>query len=134
MTLLSNFCFKVRQRDFDEPRITVINKRVIMAYNDLFKDLNAALKVNFKGHLSELRTYCFGLTRLFIATELLSHMFTTLRDKDIEVLERWLDLGIYTREGYSNSSDKKIGMDLNDRGISSSTGDIDSRGKPRSRL
>jgi hypothetical protein len=30
--------------------------------------------------------------------------------------------------------DKELGMDLNERGVSSSTGDFDSRGMPRSRL
>jgi hypothetical protein len=48
-------------------------------YIELFRDLNSALKDNFKGHMSELRSYCFGLTRLFIAVELMNHMLLTLR-------------------------------------------------------
>lgn len=64
----------------------------------------------------------------------MAHLYTSLREKDIEVVERWVALGIYNREGYSAGSDKKLGMDLNDKGLSSSVGDIDSRGKPRSRL
>ena len=74
-------------------------------YTELFKDINSALAVNFKGHMSELRNYCFGLTRLFIAVELMNHMLISLREKDIEILERWVSLGLYSREKYSQKMD-----------------------------
>lgn len=107
-SLVSYFlqCFQyAKQKDIDNARIIKITANVMENYIELFRDLNSALKVNFKGHMSELRSYCFGLTRLFIAVELMNHMLLTLRQKDIEVLERWISFGIYRRENYSKKMD-----------------------------
>ena len=63
----------------------------------------------------------------------------TMITKHIEVLERWIDLGIYLKNGipdkqYTSKMDKKLAMDTDPMGNPRGVGDIDSRGKPRSRL
>lgn len=42
--------------------------------------------------------------------ELFGFMFTTLREKDIEVVERWVALGIFKEEGYEKGKDWELGM------------------------
>ena len=63
----------------------------------------------------------------------------TMTTKNIEVLERWLDFGVYKKNGipekiYTNVMDRKLGMDTDPMGNYRGVGNIDHRGKPRSRL
>lgn len=92
------------------------------------------MDTKFKSQMGELRTYCFGLARLFIACELLGHFFTTLRQKDLEVVERWIDNGIFKKEEYDARIDKELALSLDERGKPACEGDMDSRGKIRSKL
>lgn len=90
--------------EITEARIDKINIKIVMEYNALFQDLNEAAKHKFQPHkdkdyLAELRNYCFGLTRLYIACELLKVVLLTYKSKNIEVVERWLEQGIYNKNG-----------------------------------
>ena len=63
----------------------------------------------------------------------------TMTSKNIEILERWLSFGVYQRFGVPDKvltvqMDKKLALDSDPLGNPQGTGDLDSRGRIRSRL
>ena len=55
------------------------------------------MKNGFKNKMGELRTYCFGLARVYIATLLQLSALFSMREKDIEVSNRWTKRGLFTQ-------------------------------------
>ena len=62
--------------------------------------------------MSELRTLCYGIARIFIALHLQTHVLRTLRSKDIEISSRWIDRGLYKPEKYDISKDRILALDV----------------------
>lgn len=81
-------------------------KPLILSYNELFGDLNNAIKNKFVGHFAELRTYCFALSRIFITLSLVEHYLMTFSSKDFEVVRRWVNEGLYTKEKFDGKFDR----------------------------
>jgi len=76
--------------------------------------LEQASQTAFKNRLAELRTYCFGLARIYISTNLQLRALASMRQVDIEISNRWTKRGLYIPEKFRAHSDRKIGLDLND--------------------
>lgn len=60
-------------------------------------------------------------------------MLTTLRDRDIDIVERWVEKGLFVEEGFDGKMDWEIGMGVVD-GKGTGVGDVDGRGVARSKL
>ena len=61
----------------------------------LTKDLENAIKYQFKKQFAELRSYCFGIARLYIAALLQLQAAALMSQTDIEVSMRWAHRGLY---------------------------------------
>jgi hypothetical protein len=55
------------------------------------------VKNGFKNKMGELRTYCFGLARVYIATLLQLSALFSMREIDTEVINRWTKRGLFTQ-------------------------------------
>ncbi len=84
--------------------------------------------------MGELRTYCFALAKVYIATLLQLSALFSMRQKDIEVSNRWTKRGLFTQQNYDFKIDRKIGLDLDPTNQINGAGDIDKRGKIRARF
>ena len=78
-----------------------------------------------------MRTYCFGLARIYTATLLQLRALTSMRQIDIEISNRWTKRGLFVPEEHNAKADKRIGLDLDDLNQPRGVGDVDSRGKLR---
>ena len=96
--------------------------------------MEEASKTGFKSKLGELRTYCFGLARIYIATLLQLRALSSMRQSDIEISNRWTKRGLYVPENYKLKTDRKIGLDLNDINAPRGVGELDARGHIRARF
>ena len=75
--------FKCREKGIESPELTSIMKPLILSYNELFGDLNNAIRNKFVGYFAELRTYCFALSKIFLTLSLLEHYLMTFSSKDL---------------------------------------------------
>lgn len=99
----------LRKTEIEEKHILGALQAIITGFNNLFMDLERAIDQQFrKEHLSELRVYTFSLTKLFVAVELMKFYLSTNKVSDFEVVKRWIDRGIYNKEGYSNKMDEEL--------------------------
>jgi hypothetical protein len=96
--------------------------------------LEEASKMGFKKQFAELRTYCFGLARIYIATLLQLRALSSMRQIDIFISNRWTKRGLFVPEEYSAKADRRIGLDLDDINQPRGVGDVDGRGKLRARF
>lgn len=75
--------FKCREKGIESPELTSLMKPLILSYNELFGDLNNAIRNKFVGYFAELRTYCFALSKIFLTLSLLEHYLMTFSSKDL---------------------------------------------------
>jgi hypothetical protein len=61
----------------------------------LIKELEHQVKVQFRTHAAELRNYCFGLARIYIAVLLQLRALSSMRKMDIEISNRWTKRGLF---------------------------------------
>lgn len=88
----------------------------------------------FRHRLAELRTYVFGLAKIYISTLLQLRALASMRQVDIEISNRWAKRGLYVAEKFKGQDDRKIGLDLNDLNEPQGVGETDSRKKLRPRF
>lgn len=79
---------------------------------NIIKELETASKNNFKGKYAELRTLCFGLSRVYISALLQLKALSSMRHIDIEISNRWAKRGLYLPENYDPKDDRQLGIDL----------------------
>lgn len=57
--------------------------------------------------MSELRTLAFATSRIFIGILLIEHCLTSRREKDYEILLRWVEQSpLYKKEKYETNLDR----------------------------
>ena len=101
-------------------------------YMALIKDLESASKVNFRKQLGELRSYCFGIARLYIASLLQMQAAASMSDADIEASTRWTHRGLYRPEKFDTKLDRKLAMDVDELGQPRGVGNMAANRVPRS--
>jgi hypothetical protein len=57
-----------------------------------------------------------------------------MRQKDIEISNRWTKRGLFAPEEHNTKTDRRIGLDLDEVNQPRGLGDVDSRGKIRARF
>ena len=62
------------------------------AYNKLVGDLKEAQDQGFENRWNELRAFCFGMCRMFVALLLCNQASKDPRNKHIEVFSRWVSM------------------------------------------
>jgi hypothetical protein len=110
------------------------NKQIITSYLEIVAKLEEDTTVGFRKHLGELRTYCFGLARIYIATLLQLRALSSMRQNDIEISNRWTKRGLFISEDHDAKTDRRIGLDLDDTDQPRGVGDVDARGRLRARF
>ena len=118
---------------------------ILVSYNELVSDLNQYLQMQFKtvlhdnfkqvAPLAELRTLAYATSRIFIGILLMEQCLATRREKDDEILLRWVkQTKLYKKEKYDPSFDKEIGFNTSGQFKSKSNNDPDLRGQIRPRF
>lgn len=57
-----------------------------------------------------------------------------MRQKDIEISNRWTRRGLFQPEDHDAKTDRRIGLDLDEINQPRGVGDVDGRGKLRARF
>ena len=110
--------------------------KVIVAYNSLLGDLSLALSKKFKGWENELRSFAFGVARVYISFLLLNEMLLNPDQFNITTYKRWVTMNspLYALRKSTEDEDRKVGLDLNIEGKSVSGLERDSRDRIRPRF
>lgn len=75
--------------------------KLIEAHKSLVADLSKALEKKFKNWEHELRSFAFGIARIYIAYELLNEVVLNPDEFNILTYKRWIDINqpLYSLRG-----------------------------------
>lgn len=105
------------------------------AYNKLVGDLKEAKDQGFENRWNELRAFCFGMCRMFVALLLCNQASKDPRNKHIEVFSRWVSMQeLYHNRFNNRQMDRELALDLDATNSMRAKGESDSRGHLRPRF
>ena len=83
------------------PGIDTYQLKLIEAHKSLVADLSKALEKKFKNWEHELRSFAFGIARIYIAYELLNEVVLNPDEFNILTYKRWIDINqpLYSLRG-----------------------------------
>lgn len=98
-------------------------------------DLSKALEKKFKDWEHELRSFAFGIARIYIAYELLNEVVLNPDEFNILTYKRWIDINqpLYSLRGTKQQEDRILGLEVS-REKGRAIGGKDSRGHIRPRF